>query len=281
MFGYVTADKPEMRVRDFYTFRSYYCGVCREIGHLYGELPRFMLTYDCAFLYLLLASVAGEKEEYGKKICPASPLTKKPYAKDAFCEYAASMNVLLGVGNLRDKKKDKSWAGGLAAGTLSGAYKKARSVYPAVAEAMEKGVRALQQMEDAGETDIDQVSDAFACLLGEVFAGAGVQSRILYELGYHIGRWIYLIDALDDLERDKKKGAYNPFLRKFGDDAEAIKKSAAFNLNSSLQGAILAYDLLDIKKHKEILDNILYSGLAKKTEQVLRGDKEKVKNGSI
>ena len=81
MFGYVTADKPEMRVRDFYTFRSYYCGVCREIGHLYGELPRFMLTYDCGFLYLLLASLAGEKEEYGKKICPASPLARKPYAE--------------------------------------------------------------------------------------------------------------------------------------------------------------------------------------------------------
>ncbi len=282
MFGYIGIDKPEMRIKDFQTFQGYYCGLCRTIAEKYGNLPRFLLSYDCAFLYLLLASLHAEPEQRYAKRCPVSPFKKKPYVKDRWAAYAAAVNVLLGVQNLLDKKKDaKSIAGGAAACALAGAYKKAKAAYPETAESIEKNLALLQKEEQAGEADLDKAADAFARLLGEVFAGAGLQTRILYELGYHIGRWIFFIDAFDDRERDRKKGTYNPFIKKFGNREEEAKKSADFNLKSAVHGAVLAYDLLDIEKHKEILDNILYRGLAKRTTQVLNKEKKRGSDGSV
>jgi len=102
LFGYIAIDKPEMKLKEFETFRAYYCGLCRELGESYGQPVRFALSYDCAFLYVLAAAAADSRPAYAKKRCAASPFRKKPYAMDQGAAYAAAVNVLLAVGSLRD-----------------------------------------------------------------------------------------------------------------------------------------------------------------------------------
>jgi hypothetical protein len=145
----------------------------------------------------------------------------------------------------------------------------------------------LHALEKQGCKDIDAVSNEFAELLAAVFAGAPFDfvdeaaKRALWHFGYNLGRWIYIADAVSDIEKDHKSKSYNVYLqREYQDIAalrETIKETAAFNLNMSLAQAVKAYELLDIKRDKPLLDNIMYLGLAKKTEDVLKGDI----NGSV
>ena len=118
-------------------------------------------------------------------------------------------------------------------------------------------------------------------LLQGVFARCGEQKKVLGQMGYHLGRWIYLMDAYADREKDQKKGSYNPFLRRFPQQGEDMHETAAFVLNSTLAGLKNAYDLLDVKKHKGILDKILQRGLYKKTEELLKIGRGKTENGSV
>ena len=279
MFGYISIDKPEMKVRDFETFRAYYCGLCRQIRRGYGQLPRLVLSYDCTFLYILGAALEDSIPEYAKKRCPVSPIRKRGFARDHGAEYAAAVNVLLAADNLRDKvKDDKNLGAGAMLLAYQGAYRKAGRKYPRAAASIGEALERLSQMEREKESNLDKVADAFAGMLRDIFAGLGKhkdEEKVLGHLGYNLGRWIYLADAYHDRQRDARKGAYNPFLCRYGKDAAEqsggeMKETAAFSLNSSLHAACAAYDLLEIKKHKEILDNILYSGLYKKTEQILK-----------
>jgi len=144
----------------------------------------------------------------------------------------------------------------------------------------------LDELEQQRCGHIDRVADVFAAMLGELFREIGGEERILYHMGYNMGRWIYLADAYEDLEKDAKKGRYNPFLCKYGPEAaerreELVLEDAKYALLASLNEAAAAWDLLDVKKHRGILDNILHLGLYKKTEQILNGGKGKTGNGSV
>ena len=277
MFGYVNVYKPELKIKEWYTFKSYYCGLCHAIGDGCSQLLRLLLNYDCTFLYVLSGALSEEPAKLLQSRCPVSPLKKKVYSVDTGAEYAAAVNVMLAVEKLRDDRNDgfaPLSAAGVAA--LNRADKKARKMYPEIAEAIRTSIAELGEME-RGERpkDTDRAADPFARLLQGIFGGIpnGPREPLLY-MGYNLGRWIYLIDALDDMEKDAKSGNYNPYVEKFGREA-VIKdrnnaaKEAEFGLIASLEAACGAYGLLDIKKNKGIIDNIMFGGLYKKTEQVL------------
>lgn len=268
MFGYVVIDKPLMRIGDYNLFKSYYCGLCRELKKS-GLPARLLLNYDCVFLYLLAVSLDDSEVMFKSGRCVASPFRKKAFALNAHAAYAAAVNVLLGVNSLKDKRADdKSLAAGAGALFTSRAYKKAKKKYPELAEGIEKSLKELAKLEAEGEKDIDAAAHVFAGLLGAVFSGLPEDKEVLYQFGYSLGRWIYLADAYEDFEKDQKKGSYNPFIKNF-ETAEQAFDSAEYNLLSSLRGAMLAYDLLSIKRNREILDNIMYDGLQKETRRVL------------
>lgn len=277
MFGYISIDKPEMRVKDFHTFEAYYCGLCHYLGKEYGLFPRGLISYDCTFLYIVMASLRDSTPSYSKGRCPVSPFKKKNFAKDDGLAYAAAINVLLGIANVKDKAVDsKNPFYGVAAGVLSKAYKKAKEQYPLQAKLIEENLASLQVLQNRNEKTIDLVADTFANLLGQVFKGAGLCENVMEELGYHLGRYIYLLDAVDDLYEDEQKKQYNVFLPANEAFTEAIYaeiiKRAEYNLGSSIHAATLAYDLLPIQKHKEILDNIMYNGLPKRANVILQKD---------
>lgn len=283
MFGYVQPLKPELKVKEYEAFKGYYCGLCKAIGENYTHGARFMLNYDCAVLLLLLSSMSDTIPKVKREACIANPFKKKIIVRSEQAEYAAAINVMLGYAKIDDTAIDDKK---LYARILSLLYRrvngKAAKSHDKLAAQFAGRLSNLHTLEKQGCKDIDAVSNEFAELLAAVFADAPFDfideaaKRTLWHLGYNLGRWIYIADAVSDIEKDQKTKSYNVYLqRDFNDVAvlrETIKEEAAFNLNMSLAQAVKAYELLNIKRDKPLLDNIMYLGLAKKTEDVLKGD---------
>ena len=269
MFGYLMVQKGELLVKEYETFRAYYCGLCKELA-AYGVSARLLLNYDCTFLYLLASALCEERPQYQAVRCMVHPARKVPLVRTEGRAYAAALNVMLGYDSLLDHARDgRNPLIGAAAGAYRRAARKAARQYPAAQQAILQQLRALHELEQQGCADIDQAADAFASLLGALFLPLGEQKEVLKVLGYNIGRFVYLCDALDDLEKDEQRGQYNPFLQRFGPDKAAARQSAKFNLLSSASGAGMALDLLDLKRHAGILENIIYKGMPAKVEEIL------------
>lgn len=288
MFGYVQPLKPELKVKENEAFQGYYCGLCKAIKQNYTNAARFMLNYDCAVLLLLLSSMSDKTPAIRRERCVASPVKKKTVVASAQGAYAAAVNVLLGCGKIDDTARDEHKA---SARMLSlfyrGVKKRAAKDYSELAAVFEERMQSLGELERQGCANIDEVSAQFGQLLAAVFSLApfdfaqGAAKKALWHFGYNLGRWIYLADALDDLEKDHSAKNYNVFLTRpyadIGKLREDIREEAQFNLHFSLSETCKAFELLDIKRDKPLLDNIMYLGLAKKTEDVLKGKA----NGSV
>lgn len=288
MFGYVQPLKPELKIKEYEAFKGYYCGLCKTIGEKYTHGARFMLNYDCAVLFLLLSSMSDDAAEVKKETCVAHPVKKRIIVRTPQAEYAAAVNVMLGYAKIEDTALDeKKLYARLLALLYRRVGKKAEGQHEALAEHFAQRLAGLHVLEKQDCKDIDAVADEFARLLAAVFSEAPydfideMTKRALWHFGYNLGRWIYIADAVNDIEKDKKSGSYNVYLQRDIKDItalrESIREEASFNLKMSLAEAVKAYELLDIKRDKPLLDNIMYLGLAKKTEDVLKGDT----NGSL
>jgi hypothetical protein len=283
MFGYIVPEKPEMKIKEYELFRAYYCGVCKSIGKRLGQLERFTLNYDSAFLAVLLSAAAGERIKVQRMRCVAHPVEKRHIIRDsAIIDYASDFNILLAYYNLQDKRRDD---GGLvpvsAMAVLHRVFKKLRKKYAQKCDIIEMRLNELVQLEKAGCDSMDRAAEPFAKLMEEVTAYEPLcteekHDRTLRWIGYNLGKWIYLLDAFDDLEKDIKAGSYNPLIFQYkykgGDLAEfrtQIRDKVEFNLTYSLNEISRAFELLDVKANKEILENIIYMGMLRKTEKIL------------
>ncbi len=275
MFGYVKPHMAELKMREHTQYQAWYCGLCKTLQHHYGQIPRLSLDYDCTFLALLLAGVQGIVQPCVKEYCGYKPFKRKsPIAPP--CEalnYAADINVLLYWYKLaddwHDEKKLYSLMGHAA---LKSAAHRAAIKRPGAAEAIATGIEELSKMEKEQETSIDRAADAFARMLQRLACEypplTPPQREALSWLGYHLGRWIYLMDAWEDREENKKAGAYNPFLIN-----NTQQDCASFLLYASLSEMEKAYDLLNIQSNRGLLDNIIYQGCRFRTRQLLEGVK--------
>jgi len=272
MFGYVSPLKCDLLVRDLTLYRAYYCGLCKSIKSRFGEIPRLSLSYDCTFLALLTAGVLGAPACEEKR-CAYKPLKKKmPVAPDSEAlRFAADINILLAYYKFEDDWADEKKASALIAEVvLKKAARKAAAARPDANAAIRHGLKELSKLEKANCSELDPPADAFATLMQGVMSSApvGEQERTIFRhLGWHLGRWIYLIDAWDDRQKDAKNGSYNPF-----NASGAGKERASFLLHVSLNEAGKAYDLLDLKANAGVLDNIMHIGCAYRTEQLLKGE---------
>ncbi len=275
MFGYVQPNKAELKMREYTQYQAWYCGLCKTLNRSYGQIPRLVLDYDCTFLALLLGGVQGGVEPCHLEKCWYKPAKKKaPIASpcDAL-NYAADINVLLYWYKLLDDWRDERKIAALAGhASLKAAAVRATKRQPEAANAIAEGIATLSEMEKQQEVSIDQAADAFACILQRIareFPPLTNQQRdALSWLGYHLGRWIYFMDAWEDREDDRKSHAYNPFLI-----TDTQKEKASFLLYASLNEMEKAYDLLDIQANRGVLDNIIYQGCRLRTRQILEGIK--------
>lgn len=292
MLGYVTADRPELKVREYELYGGYYCGVCKSIGRRFGQLPRLVLSYDAAFLALLLSSFTQGRERVFAEHCVVHPVKKKSvvYQEDGV-DYAGDMMLILAYYKLKDDwRDDRNPLAGAGMVLSKKIFKKLVKKYPDKCIMIKKHLEDQIRLEKEGCASLDQAAEPFAKLmelvaLPEDHGLTCEEAEELKRFGYHLGKWIYLVDAYDDLEADRKKGAYNPLLRQFecpeDTSVEAfqdrIKERIEFNLLSCLGGLAQAYEKLPVKRNQGILENIIYLGLFHKTEQIL-GKTEKAEN---
>lgn len=294
MFGYVEPDKPELKIREFEIFRGYYCSLCKTIGRRYGQVSRISLNYDLTFLYLLLDSIEAVPVLGKRERCIAHPLKKRFVVfSNKIAEYSSDMNIILTYYNLVDKWKDEgNFIGGTGAIVLKRAFKKAKKGNPEKCDRIGEYLRALSELEKSGCHSVDEAAEPFAAMMRELFESGYIKDdgerKTLGWLGYNLGRWIYIVDAYDDIEDDLKNKNYNPLIKQYEFDGKdildfknGIREPVNFSLNYTMCEIEKAYLLLGIEKNKGILDNILYSGLIVKTDKVLQGrgkdnDKESI-----
>ena len=395
MFGYITCEKAEMKMRDFEVYNGYYCGVCHSIGRRWGQLPRVVLTYDAAFLALLLAGLEDlpadvamdlprveadffwrkpkmerSKDRDGdyaitRQRCLRYVGKEKTVIKEPAVDYAADVMILMAYYKAADDVLD---AGGDQKDTLRGgaikkalgpAFKKIEKEQPALAAVikeqmkrqhrLEKEYRILAELpswakEEAGPLAVGSILDRSAeptakmleAVLtewivrgrkkeslaeeakGELLSETGkkefpaeeekgerlsetgkkesmdeeakgdslteeaiqaaAQERVLAQLGYHLGRWIYLVDAADDLRADMEKGSYNPFLYRFAYQAPTFPEDFGRQIVTDVERILLgcleevsrATDLLEIKRNQAIIKNVVQMGLLRQTDRVLQ-----------
>ena len=285
MFGYVTPVKSELRQQDFVLYRAFYCGICATIGRKYGSLPRFSTTYDITFLSLLVHDVMEQEVSFSEERCIGNPFRKKlMIGGNELLERLCAANMILTFYKLTDDVID---GGGVkkrvARSALKKSYAKAKEILPEADEIMRRRYDELREMERANETSIDRVSHCFASLLKEVaFAIMGEKAGDnALSLCYNIGKFVYLIDALDDVDEDYKSGNYNPFLAAYGgyESREqffgAHEAEIGFALNSTVNRAISCFNDMDFKQSYTLLKNIVHDGLRNKIKEVL-GSKKKL-----
>lgn len=267
MFGYVLANKSELKMKEFYKYKAYYCGLCRILKEKYGVLGQMTLTYDMTFLVILLTSLYECETEMEEQRCMVHPVKKQKMLWNEITEYAADMNIVLTYHHFVDDWRDeKSILGLTGVHALRKAYKEVKEKYPDKCRAICKCLRLLQKCEKRQETDVDQVSRYFGELMGELFVyKKDVWEKRLRRMGFYLGKFIYLMDAYDDVQEDIKKGNYNVLgnMQEKPDFEDHCRQM----MNLILAECTLEFEALPCIEDAEILRNILYAGVWNKIDQ--------------
>ena len=261
MFGYVTVNKPEIKFKDFDMYRSFYCGLCRELRERYGISGQISLTYDMTFVVLLLSGLYEPPTRKGKSRCAVHPLKPQPVRKNAVTEYCADMNVILSYYKCMDDWKDeRKYLRYAYATLLKNSGKKHMSAYQEKMRRIREALEELSRLEKQGETDLDLVAGCSGKIMEEVFAfRKDVWEASLRRMGFYLGKFIYILDAYDDVEKDAENGNYNPFLEKY--KMEGFEAEVRGMLIMMLSEACREFEKLPIIRYGDILRNILYSGV--------------------
>ncbi len=260
MFGIVTANLSELTKEQETRYGAVYCGICRRIREQSGQLSRLALSYDMAFLALLLMSLYEPEETSGPNACILHPLRRRPWADSLYVRYAADMNVALAYFNcLDDWEDEKKLSARAAAGFLGGQYPRIKGEYPRQCQAVESCIRNLSRLEKENCPNPDETANCFGRLMAELLVfHEDMWAPTLRQVGFHLGRFIYLADAVADYREDRKKGKYNPFLARGG--GEDTEKWEEF-LVLALGRCTAEFEKLPLVQDKALLDNILYSGV--------------------
>ena len=272
MFGYVVPFKEELKIKEYDAYRSYYCGLCKTLKRKYGFFSRLCLNYDSVFLALLLSSISDEEHVCKAERCIANPFRKRPVHNESrSLSYAADVMVILALLKLSDDIKDEhSIKAFFAYACLFSAKRKVIKNQKDIYLKSKERIDALSVLEKEKCTQTDKLAHEFASLLEFLFTPLYVSDvntkRILAQIGYMLGRFIYILDAYEDIEGDKKKKRFNPYVLS---NAEIDKENIRESLTLALSSISNCYELLDINKNKPILDNIIYLGLKNKLDNTI------------
>jgi len=260
VFGYVMASVSELAPEEKSRYNAVYCGICRQIRSRSTGLARLGLSYDMAFLALLLMSLYEPEECSGSSACILHPIRKKPWVDNEYVRYAADMNVALGYYKaLDDWNDDKNPAAKMMAGVYSPDLERIRQTYPRQCDAIRQCIAELSRLEQANCPNPDLPAGCFGQLMGQLLCyREDLWSAALVQMGQALGRFIYLADAAVDYRRDCRKKKYNPFLAMgTGDDWPRWEQYLVLAMGRCTD----YYERLPLVQDKPILDNILYSGV--------------------
>lgn len=261
MFGYVIINEDGLSKEQSDRYRAYYCGLCRALGSAHGSCGKLTLSYDLTFLSMLLCGLYEPDETCGEERCALHPAKPHPWVSTAFDRYVADMSILLSYQRCEDDWKDDHKYTSLALKSmLAKQYADVSARYPRQSVAVAHSLQQLAKCEEANCTDLDEVSGCFGLLMASLFdVKSDEWSVTLREMGFALGKFIYLMDAYDDLDKDLKKGRYNP-LRTFATRPDYEARIHEI-LTMLMAQCAAAFERLPILRDVEILRNILYSGV--------------------
>lgn len=277
MFGYVNIFKDELKIKDYNIWRGYYCGLCKRLGKDYNQLTRLGLNYDMTFLALILGSVINENPEIKRECCIIHPVNKRYVAKsEKAIAYAGAVSIVLVKEKLNDDiNDDKKISSFFLKLPYIFPYRKAEIFVNTIK--IRKYLMELYSLEKENCRDIDIISDKFALLMAEIMTPSFIpleKRKILYNFGYNLGRWIYIIDAVNDFYDDKKKNKYNPF-------SKIDVKEVEFNLTYTLSQIAKYFNELNLTQNRDLIENIIYLGLVSKQDSIFNKLKGDEKNESL
>lgn len=285
MFGYVTVYNQELKMKDYYKYKAYYCGLCKTLKERHGRFGQMTLTYDMTFLIILLTSLYETEIVREKHRCLVHPLKQHDMIWNEITEYAADMNIALSYHHFLDDWKDeKSMAGFAGAAVLKKDYQRICKRYERQCRVIEESLQQLQQCEQDEEDSLDKVSWHFGKLMEELLVyKQDVWEESLRKIGFYLGKYIYLIDAYDDLEKDIKKDNYNPLKAVY--NKESYEMDCKNMLNMMLAECSAEFEKLPCVLDIDILRNILYAGVWIKFDSIQNkretGKGQNNDNGSI
>ncbi|MCC8106930.1 MAG: DUF5685 family protein [Clostridiales bacterium] len=285
MFGYIYINEQELKLREYTTYRSFYCGLCQELHRRYGRRAQLVLNYDMTFLALLLTGLYEPETIFEEKRCLPHPVHAHAMAQNEAIGYAADMCVLLAYQKgLDDWEDERKVSGRTISALLKSGYERIRAEYPRQAKAVEENIRQLHEVEEAwkkaphgnqdGEDmnaaskgdagyDIDYVAGLTGNFLAEMCVWKeDIWQDDLRQIGFYLGKFIYLLDAVEDIEKDRKHGNYNVLEADTADIWEEPRREEIRRiLNGMMAEASRAFERLPVIEYAPIIRNILYSGV--------------------
>ena len=261
MFGYITVNQKELKIKEYEHYRSYYCGLCRTLKERYGRIGQMTLTYDMTFLVILLTALYESDQHKEQHRCLTHPTKKHDMLLNECSCYSADMNILLAYHNcLDDWFDDRSLVKLSLAKLLKKKYHSLESIYPRQVSAIETYIKNVHISEKENLDNLDLVSGYTGTLLGELFVWKEDEwSDVLRRMGFYLGKFIYLMDAYDDLATDQKKDHYNPW--SFYQNRSDFEEYCHSILTMMMAECAREFEKLPILTDAEILRNILYSGI--------------------
>lgn len=261
MFGYVITNCKTLTEDQKVRFKALYCGMCKTLKQRYGNLERFTLSYDMTFLALVLSSLYEPEEHNGMERCAAHPFKPHCYAINSMMEYAVDINVALAYHKCADNwQDDKNPAYAAAKLALKSAYLKARAHQEEKCIAIEQWMRDIRQIEQSGHEEIDPPMNLTGKMLGTLFRiREDYWGETLYRMGDGLGRFVYFMDAYDDLEKDVRRKKFNPL--KSLKDQENFEDLCKHALTMMMADCADAFEELPIVKDADLIRNIIYSGV--------------------
>ena len=291
MFGYITPAKPLMRICDYDLYKSIYCSICFELKNNFGFMTKAFLNYDFVFLSILARSIHNVCPKLSKKKCNTNCLkscqVSDSVETDRYCAAALITSAYFKLlDNISDELFLKKIVSAVSLPFAKRGYKKAKRLYPALTEAIEQCVIKQRAVENSTVNGIDYAADSTSAALSGIFSGLAAsedEQRVLSRLGYLIGRFVYISDAVDDIDDDIKYNRYNPLVNQFAGDTEWKPAAVAFakeELNATASEIANSYNLLNITLYSEILNNIIFLGL-KNTIAMVGKKKGKMNEQSV
>lgn len=282
MFGYVCINKSELKIKDYEAYKGVYCSLCKQLGKEYSFLTRFLLNYDCTFFSLFILANSDECAVFKKGRCRFNPFKSCNYCtsgEGAFSKGAALI-VLMSYYKLLDNIRDGSFFEKIGCVLIKPLFfswmKKARKRYPIYADAC-KNMYESQIKAEKENACVDEAAEPTANLLKSLFSLESYSDKIrpAYEqFGYHLGKWIYLMDAACDIDSDIKHKSFNPIYNKLKKTQAESAEFADNLLSQSFYLLSSAYRLIDKKRFEDILDNIVLLGLTKKQKESLFSERK-------
>ncbi|MGN0298034.1 MAG: DUF5685 family protein [Lachnospiraceae bacterium] len=281
MFGYIDVNKKELKIREFEEYRSYYCGLCNILEQKHGLVGKMTLTYDMTFLYLLLSGLYEPKEKCLTKFCPAHPMQKCQLTINRISEYVADMNIILFYYKCQDNIQDeRSWKAKTGTIFLQKDFERVAEKYPEKISVIKKKITENSQLESQGETNLDKMAGITGEIMAEIYAYKTDEwENILRRMGFFLGKFIYLMDAWDDLEEDIESKNYN--VLKNYQKHENFDKWCRDLMIMMISECTRAFEELPILKNAEILRNILYAGVWNRYKDKMKKRMEEKKDGSV